>query len=265
MVELSGKHAPIADDEESDGEFLPHHSPDAQSRQAVERRDGSREMSLVRYEDILPVVQTLSARFIICQYLTLGMTVMLCVYMTLMIFEAPQWLPSRPGVHDNFPSMTLREPSQEKPSQAAGDMRRGDMREVPAAKVTGAAADVSGTTLSRGNKVQSPKPSTDALERHDGTRKPQSRRKPRRLVRGRPAVSAPSSRQTSQTVLFPGASIHKDSEGRVDYWLVRREDGQLTPMVPGDVTKLGVVFRDMDNGHKYLLTFEGEWTKFRPN
>jgi len=252
----------MAADEESDGEFLPHHSSDAQSSQAVERRDGSREMSLVRYEDILPVVRTLGTRVIICQYLTLGLTVMLCVYMSLMIFAAPQWLPARPGFHDNFPSMTR--PEQEKPPQTADDTRQGAMREVPAAKAIGSPADLS-TTLSRGNNVQSPKRRTDAPGRHDGIKTPRSRRKPQRRVRGGPTASVPSSSQSSKAVIIPGAAIHMDSQGRVDYWLVRREDGQLTRMKPVDVTPLGVVFREMENGQTYLVTFEGEWTKFRSN
>jgi len=266
MVELSPKHAPgrlcraMSDDEESDGEFSPHHSPDAQSSQAGERQ----EMSLVRYQDILPVVRTLGTRFIICQYITLAMTMMLCVYMSLIIFAVPQWLPARPGFHDNVPSTTRPEPSREQTPQAAGDMRRGTMREVPAVKVTGSPAGLS-STLSKGNNVQRPRRSTDAPERHDSINKQRGRRKAQRRVRSEPTASAPSSSQSSQTVPFPGATIHKDSQGRVDYWLVRGKDGQFTRMVPVDVTPLGVVFHESENGQTYLVTFEGEWIKFRPN
>jgi hypothetical protein len=263
MIDLSGIDAPvllsrttIAEDEESECDDVRRHRTDKQASDAVERRDDSQEMSVVRYQDILPVVQTLGTRVIVCQYLTLGLTAIVCFYMTFMIFDQPHWLSARLGYHES-PSLTLPEPSQHKSPQTADAPKQDAIREGSAATLTASPAEMS-STLSRRNNAQRPTRSTDAPEQHDRIKKPRSRRTPQRRVKGGPTASAPSSS-------YRDATMHKDSQGFVDYWLVRRGDGASSRMMPVGVTSLGVVFRDMDDGQTYLLTEQGEWTKYRPN
>jgi len=255
MIDLSDIDAPvllsrttIAEDEESECDDVRRPSTDKQTRDAAERRDDSQEMSVVRYQDILPVVQTLGTRVIVCQYLTLGMTVIVCFCMTLMIFDQPHWLSARLGYHDKAPSLTLPEPSQQQPPQTAN---------APAATVTAPPPEMS-STLSSGNNAQRPPRSTDAPEQRDRIKKPRSRRKPQRRVRGGPTASAPSFTDWEFT-------MHKDSHGIVDYWLVRRGHGVSSRMMPVERTSLGLVLRDIDDGQTYLMTDQGELTKYRPN